>query len=46
VLSYCDGLRTVAEVQALVQREHPDLFPSARGFASFVTRVLSWNTGE
>jgi protein arginine N-methyltransferase 1 len=46
VLSYCDGLRTVAEVQALVHREHPDLFPSACASASFVTRVLSWNTGE
>ena len=44
VLSYCDGQRTVAEIQALVQRDHPDLFPSAQATASFVTQVLSWDT--
>ena len=46
VLSYCDGQRTVAEVQALVQRDHPDLFPSAQATSSFVTQVLSWDTNE
>ena len=46
VLSYCDGKRTIAEVQALVQRDHPDLFPSAQATSSFVTQVLSWDTGE
>jgi protein arginine N-methyltransferase 1 len=46
VLSYCDGQRTVAEIQALVQRDHPDLFPSAHATSSFVTQVLSWDTSE
>jgi protein arginine N-methyltransferase 1 len=44
VLSYCDGQRTVAEVQALMQRDHPKLFPSAQASASFVAQVLSWDT--
>ena len=44
VLSYCDGQRTVAEIQALVQRDHPDLFPSAQATTSFVTQVLAWDT--
>jgi len=46
VLSYCNGQRTVADIQALVQREHPDLFPSARAVSSFVARVLSRDTSE
>ena len=46
VLSYCDGKRTVQEVQDLVQREHPELFPSAQASAAFVVQTLSWNTGE
>lgn len=46
VLSYCDGERTVADVQALVQREHPNLFPSVQASAAFVTQVLSWDTKE
>jgi protein arginine N-methyltransferase 1 len=46
VLSYCDGERTVADVQELVGREHPDLFPSAQALSSFVTQVLSWDTDE
>ena len=46
VLSYCDGRRTVAEVQALVQRDHPALFPSEPATLSFVAQVLSWDTSE
>jgi protein arginine N-methyltransferase 1 len=46
VLSYCDGVRTVAEVEALVQREHPDMFPSAAATSSFVRQVLTWDTSE
>ncbi len=34
VLSYCDGKRTVAEVEALVLKAHPDLFPSAQATES------------
>jgi len=46
VLSYCDGTRSVAEVQAIVQREHPDLFASAHAASDFITQVLSWETSE
>jgi hypothetical protein len=46
VLSYCDGKMTVAEIQDLVQQEHPDLFPSARAMPSFVARVLARDTSE
>jgi protein arginine N-methyltransferase 1 len=45
VLSYCDGGRTLAEVQAMVLKEHPDLFPSAQATNSFVELVLAWDTG-
>ena len=44
VLSYCDGERTVAEVQALVQRDHPALFPSPEATMKFVNQVLSLDT--
>ena len=46
VLSYCDGTRSVAEVQALVQREHPGLFASTHAASDFITQVLSWETSE
>jgi protein arginine N-methyltransferase 1 len=46
VLSCCDGKRTVAEVEALVQREHPDLFPSASATTSFVREVLACDTSK
>jgi SAM-dependent methyltransferase len=46
VLSYCDGHRTVAEVQALIQQEHPKLFPSAQAMSSFIAQILAWDTGE
>jgi protein arginine N-methyltransferase 1 len=46
VLSYCDGQRTIGEVQALVERDHPALFPSKQATLSFITRVLAWDTGE
>lgn len=46
VLSYCDGQRTAAEVQALVQNEHSDLFPSAQATNAFVELVLSTDTGK
>jgi protein arginine N-methyltransferase 1 len=46
VLSYCDGERSAAEVQALVLREHPKLFPSEQATSAFVLQVLTWDTGE
>ena len=46
VLSYCDGERTIEQVETLVNREHPDLFPSASAATSFVRTVLQWDTSE
>ncbi|MDH5620374.1 MAG: hypothetical protein OEZ11_17320, partial [Gammaproteobacteria bacterium] len=46
VLSYCNGQRTVSEVQELVLREHPDLLPSASAISVFINRVLAWDTSE
>ncbi len=45
VLSYCDGRRTVAEVEALVMQAHPDLFPSPLATRAFVRSVLTSDTG-
>jgi hypothetical protein len=44
VLSYCDGQRTIEEVQTLIERDHPALFPSKQATTSFITRVLSEDT--
>jgi hypothetical protein len=46
VLSFCDGKRSVAEIEALVQKEHPDLFPSPKATERFVRKVLAWGTSE
>ncbi len=46
VLSYCDGKRTIAEIEALIHKDHPGLFPSAEATSAFVTQVLSWDTSE
>jgi protein arginine N-methyltransferase 1 len=46
VLSYCDGERTLGEVEALIRREHPDLFPSSQATSSFIKQVLQWDTSE
>jgi hypothetical protein len=44
VLSYCDGRRTVAEIQEIVRRDHPELFPTPLAATSFIAQVLSWDT--
>ena len=44
VLSYCDGQRSVAQVQEAVLRDHPALFPSTEEITRFVTTVLSRDT--
>ena len=44
VLDYCDGQRSVAQVQAAVLRDHPNLFPSSEEITRFVTKVLSRDT--
>ena len=45
VLSYCDGSRSLAEVQALIEQEHPALFPTRQAAVAFITHVLSQDTG-
>ena len=40
----CDGTRTVAEVRALVERDHPALFPTRQAAVSFIAKVLAWDT--
>ena len=44
VLGYCDGQRSVAQVQETVLRDHPALFPSREEIARFVNMVLSRDT--
>lgn len=44
VLGYCDGERSVAQVQAAVLRDHPQLLPSNEEIDRFVTSVLSRDT--
>jgi protein arginine N-methyltransferase 1 len=46
VLSYCDGERSIADVQEAVSREHPDLFPTAQALSTFITQVLARDTDE
>ena len=40
ILAYCDGQRTVAQIEAAVLRDHPDLFPSPEEISRFVATVL------
>ena len=40
VLGYCDGQRTVAEIEKAVLHDHPDLFPSAGEISGFVAKIL------
>lgn len=44
VLGYCDGRRSVQEIQEAVLREHPGLLPSAEEVSRFVARVLGRDT--
>ena len=44
VLAYCDGRRTVLEIEQAVLREHPDLLPSAAEISRFVAQVLGGDT--
>jgi protein arginine N-methyltransferase 1 len=44
VSGYCDGVRTAAEIEALVLTEHPGLMPSARELRRFVASVLARDT--
>lgn len=44
VLGYCDGVRTVREIEAAVLRDHPDLFPTRGETERFVAQVLGRDT--
>ena len=44
VLSYCDGTRTVREVEQAVLTNHPGLFPTPREISNFVYQVLGRDT--
>ena len=40
VLAYCDGQRSVQEIEQAVLRDHPALFPSGEEICRFVAQVL------
>lgn len=44
VLTYADGVRTAAEIEAAVLREHPDLLPSEHAIRRFVAATLVRDT--
>jgi protein arginine N-methyltransferase 1 len=44
VLRYCDGRRTVSEIEQAVSRDHPNLFPSPEESSRFVAQVLGRDT--
>lgn len=44
VLAYCDGRRTVSEIEQEMLREHSDLFPSAAELSRFVAQALGRDT--
>jgi len=46
VLDYCDGQKTVSQIEEAVLREHPDLFPSDEEISRFVAQVLNKDTAS
>lgn len=44
VLGYCDGRRSIREIEEAVLREHPGLLPSAEAISRFVSRILGLDT--
>lgn len=44
ILGYCDGHRSVRDVESCVLREHPDLFPSVAELRSFVSLTIDQET--
>ena len=44
VLGYCDGQRTIQEIEQAVLREHPDMFPSTDEISRFVAQALGRDT--
>ncbi|MEK7869905.1 MAG: hypothetical protein AAB271_06180 [Nitrospirota bacterium] len=41
VLTLCDGLRPLADIEQEVLRQHPNLFPSLNEAATFVAEVVT-----
>jgi protein arginine N-methyltransferase 1 len=46
VLGYCDGRRTVREIEQAVLRDHPDLLPSTGEISRFVAQALGRDTDD
>ncbi len=44
VLAYCDGRRSIREIEEAVLRDHPALLPSAEEISRFVSRILGLDT--
>lgn len=44
VLDYCDGQRTVSQIEEAILHKHPDLFPSDKEISRFVAQVLNKDT--
>ena len=44
VLGYCDGTRSVRDIEHAVLRDHPSLFPSRAEISLFVVQVLGRDT--
>jgi ubiquinone/menaquinone biosynthesis C-methylase UbiE len=44
ILGYCDGKRSVRDIEAAVLRDHPSLFPSRSEISGFVVEVLGRDT--
>jgi hypothetical protein len=44
VLGYCDGRRSIRDIEEAVRRDHPGLFPSADEISRFVSRILGLDT--
>jgi SAM-dependent methyltransferase len=44
VLRYCDGRRTVREIEQAILSDHPNLFPSTAEISRFVAHVLGTDT--
>ncbi len=44
VASYCDGRRTIREIEQMVLRSHPDLFPTTEEISRFVLATLGRDT--
>jgi ubiquinone/menaquinone biosynthesis C-methylase UbiE len=44
ILGYCDGKRSVRDIEEAVLRDHPSLFPSRREISGFVAEVIGSDT--